>query len=221
MDFVNIANEQQRLLRSLEQMLETASGSSGSTSSMTSVGDPSEIANHVGTKPLLSKSAEAELFLLATNFLLYVAMVIVVTIVCQIYFPEMLTRRAGAEDYQIRSRNVNYRVAQQKEGGDGILYEDYDETAPSDDDDEEDDDEILDSDSDDYLVQNQSRVSGGGGPNQPNFLEFQQESMPKSQVLKRLVFCSIMLNITFVTWGAIQVRQHFEKPVRRCILFDG
>lgn len=179
MDFYTIASEQHRLLRSLEQMLGNDAGTD------------SEISKQV-PRPLLSKSAEDELFLLATNFLLYVAMVIVVTIVCHIYFPEMLKSRAGEGDYHIRSRNFNYRVAQKRED---LSNDDLDDSAESDDDD--DDDEILDSDSDDYLVQNQPRG---------NFLEFQQESMPKSQVLKRLVFCSIMLNVTFVTWGAIQER---------------
>lgn len=186
MDFYTIANEQHRLHRTLEQMLGVGHNS-------TEISDL--------PRPLLSKTAESELFLLATNFLLYVAMVIVVTIVCKIYFPEMLKSRAGAEDYPIRSRNVNYRVAPRE----GLSDDDYDESAPSDDDD--DDDEILDSDSDDYLVQNRSRASASAERDQLNFLEFQQESMPKSQVLKRLVFCSIMLNVTFVTWGAIQVRK--------------
>lgn len=35
--------------------------------------------------------------------------------------------------------------------------------------------------------------------------EFTQESLTKAQVLRRLVFCSLMLNLTFVTWGVIQV----------------
>jgi hypothetical protein len=43
-------------------------------------------------RPLLSPEAEAELFMLATNFLLYVALVIIVVIVAQIYFPESLQR---------------------------------------------------------------------------------------------------------------------------------
>jgi hypothetical protein len=188
MDFFTIASEQHRLLRKLEEMLGVDSAGN------------SEIPSQ-GPRPLLSKTAESELFLLATNFLLYVAMVIIVTIVCKIYFPEMLRSRAGAEDYQIRSRNINYRVAQRE----GVSYEDNDESAPSDDDD--DDDEILDSDSDDYLVHMKSRSSISAERNQANFLEFQQESMPKSQVLKRLVFCSIMLNVTFVTWGVLQVRK--------------
>lgn len=48
------------------------------------------------TRPLFSKSAEAELYLLCTNFLLYVAMVIITTIIAKIYFPESLERDASA-----------------------------------------------------------------------------------------------------------------------------
>jgi len=44
------------------------------------------------TSPFLSKSAEVELYLLATNFLLYVAMVIITTIVAKVYFPDSLKR---------------------------------------------------------------------------------------------------------------------------------
>ena len=44
------------------------------------------------TQPLLPRAAEAELYLLATNFLLYVAMVLIITLVARIYFPEAALR---------------------------------------------------------------------------------------------------------------------------------
>ena len=40
----------------------------------------------------------------------------------------------------------------------------------------------------------------------PSLLEFDQETMSKAQVFKRLLFCSLMLNITFVAWGILQER---------------
>lgn len=69
--------------------------------------------------------------------------------------------------------------------------------------DEEEDD--LDSDSyldsgdedEDQAPRRQTRRS--------SFLEFDQETKPRGEVLKRLAFCSLMLNITFVMWGALQV----------------
>jgi hypothetical protein len=39
-----------------------------------------------------------------------------------------------------------------------------------------------------------------------DFLEFDQENMPKTEVIKRLAFCCLMLNVTFVTWGILQER---------------
>lgn len=66
-------------------------------------------------------------------------------------------------------------------------------------------DEVLDSD-DDEAEENAflpRRQSASRRPS--NFLEFQQESLSRAQVLKRLVFCSLMLNATFVMWGALQV----------------
>jgi hypothetical protein len=38
------------------------------------------------------------------------------------------------------------------------------------------------------------------------FLEFDQGTMPKTEVIKRLAFCCLMLNVTFVTWGILQER---------------
>ena len=37
-------------------------------------------------------------------------------------------------------------------------------------------------------------------------LEFEQMSLSKAEVMKRLSICVIMLNLTFVTWGVLQVR---------------
>jgi hypothetical protein len=37
-------------------------------------------------------------------------------------------------------------------------------------------------------------------------LEFDQEQTSRAKVLQRLLFCSLMLNVTFVTWGALQER---------------
>jgi len=45
------------------------------------------------TQPFLPRAAEAELYQLATNFLLYVAMVLIITLVARIYFPEVVRVR--------------------------------------------------------------------------------------------------------------------------------
>jgi len=88
MDFITLATETdpRRLLRHLTDVLgddddvayPAASAAGTSSSSYT---DPSPSSVESGQKPFLSKTAEAELYLLATNFLLYVAMVIIATLV--------------------------------------------------------------------------------------------------------------------------------------------
>ena len=40
----------------------------------------------------------------------------------------------------------------------------------------------------------------------PNIMEFDQETMSKTQVIKRLLVCTAMLNVTFVSWGVLQER---------------
>jgi len=40
----------------------------------------------------------------------------------------------------------------------------------------------------------------------PQFLEFDQDRLSKAQVVQRLLFCSFMLNVTFVAWGVLQER---------------
>lgn len=204
MDFISLASEQYRFLRRLDEYLE--SNNKGSTKEndiyYNSAATASEIGVQNGYRPLFSQTAEAELFLLATNFLLYVAMVLVVIMVCKIYFPEMLKSRSGGEGYPIRSRHFNYRVAESS-GGNAVVVTDDN---PFDDDNNqiEDDDEVLDSDDENRPLDHHMNRTRGGTTRE-SFLEFQQELMPKSQVLRRLVLCSIMLNIVFVTWGALQV----------------
>jgi adenosine 3'-phospho 5'-phosphosulfate transporter B2 len=178
MDFITIATESSRGLRWLDEAISTTT-------------------QDTETRPLLSKSAEAELYLLATNFLLYVAMVIITTMVAKIYFPESLER--GNAPPIMRTRSYSYM-----------------RTAPSrDEEDEEDDyygsdeeevdeytDELLDSDDNEDV------------PLQQRELESQQESLNRGQVMRRLVFCSLMLNITFVCWGVLQERMLTRKYPR-------
>jgi len=40
------------------------------------------------------------------------------------------------------------------------------------------------------------------------FMEFEQMTLSKAEVMKRLSICIVMLNLTFVTWGVLQVTQH-------------
>jgi len=184
MDFFDLAEGSQRILRRLDQVL-------NDSPDPTQNGDPASTIYHTmqqegaaGTRPVLSKSAEAELYLLATNFLLYVAMVIITAMVAKIYFPELVKR-----DTTPAPRSYNYRVAQEE----SEHY--FDE--------EVEDEEEEDIEEESFIKETErpqyTRNSSLG------FLEFHAESLSKTQVLSRLLFCSLMLNITFVSWGALQV----------------
>lgn len=196
---------------------------------------------NVQTRPFLSKSAEAELYLLCTNFLLYVAMVIITTMIAKIYFPESLERDASTpipRNYSYRRQPMQNVGSQQTLDEDEALYSDDDE------DDEEgtsgdgsndrlgdfppqhtpthhsahrdplglgatsphgsvQDVEFDDEEADRLLLASQvtprSRMTA-------RVLEFDQETTSRAKVIQRLLFCSLMLNITFVTWGALQER---------------
>jgi len=113
-------------------------------------------------------------------------MVIITTMVCKIYFPEALERGHSP----VMTRSYSYRIAD-----DHIVENDEYYGSDVSDDEEEDNDECLDSDSSD----DENR------PTVKNFMEFDQGSLSKPQVLKRLAFCCIVLNITFVAWGVLQV----------------
>jgi hypothetical protein len=88
MDFVTLATEldTRRMLRALTDVLaedDDASSTPHSIAVMVPQSSGSILTDPemVAQKPLFSKTAEAELYLLATNFLLYVAMVIITTMV--------------------------------------------------------------------------------------------------------------------------------------------
>jgi len=130
------------------------------------------------TPPLLSPTAEAELLLLATNFLLYVAMVIIITMVSKIYFPHLLTRASVS-----LSRSESYLR---------VIDEDAQYYSSGDDDDN--DEEVKNKN----VVREEEKQEG--------FLEFDTANAPRNEVFKRLVFCSVMLIVTFVTWGVLQER---------------
>jgi len=164
------------------------------------------------TSPFLSKSAEAELYLLATNFLLYVAMVIITTIVAKVYFPDSLKRGTIP--------NIRRKYSYRRTEHNGRSYADADEDALeslySDDEDENEnrsgnrslEDDEYDDDcehQEDPLLEDASG-NPGHAHHPSRILEFDQEQTSRAQVIKRLLLCSLMLNLTFVTWGALQER---------------
>ena len=99
----------------------------------------------------------------------------------KIYFPESLER---PESSPRKARSVSYRMADLNESEDEAAEEE-DEYYGSD------ADEVLDSDE---YTEDGTLIAG----NRDNALEFSQESLTRAQVLKRLLFCCLMLNLTFV-----------------------
>jgi hypothetical protein len=227
--------------------------SPGSSASATNTGSSDNILQsfvyedtmNVNTRPFLSKSAEAELYLLCTNFLLYVAMVIITTIIAKIYFPESLERDASVP---IPRRYSYRRQPMQNVGTHPSLEEDDEDALYSDEDEDEDgtsggtggaSNEFLGGDLPPPHTpthQSQHHDPLGLGATSPvgarrelefddegegllfasqvtprsrmtaRVLEFDQETTSRAKVIQRLLFCSLMLNVTFVTWGALQER---------------
>eukprot|EP00586_Coscinodiscus_wailesii_P011094 CAMPEP_0172493120 /NCGR_PEP_ID=MMETSP1066-20121228/24472_1 /TAXON_ID=671091 /ORGANISM="Coscinodiscus wailesii, Strain CCMP2513" /LENGTH=308 /DNA_ID=CAMNT_0013263119 /DNA_START=226 /DNA_END=1149 /DNA_ORIENTATION=- len=145
--------------------------------------ESSATGTHV-TKPLLSPSADAELYVLATNFLLYVAMVIITILVCKIYFPALLEQNRPLEEVSSPPTDANL-----------LELEEEDDAAAA---------EKTDSD---QLIQGEDADAGAAAAAADNDLFwFDQSQTERTTVLKRLVFCGVMLNVTFVTWGVLQER---------------
>ncbi len=70
MDFISIASSLDHPERRLRQLVETVLGSNDNHTMATNVTTSSSSSSGMKHKPLLSPAAEAELFMLATNFLL-------------------------------------------------------------------------------------------------------------------------------------------------------
>lgn len=148
--------------------------------------------------------------------LLDVAMVIIITMICKIYFPALLERSSPAampetrtplyrrvNDEEIMNRNSSYYSSDEEEENTGSGG-----GAP---------DEIPGGNGNDPLNQSFSNLDGkntGPSPQKfkrnpnmfPDKLAFEQENTSKMEVMRRLAFCVIMLNVTFVTWGVLQER---------------
>jgi len=117
-------------------------------------------------------------------------MVIITTMVAKIYFPESLERGDAAI-----SRRISYRRVTDAELE--ASYADNNEE-------EEEEEEGGSGSSEDEPWQRsrqRSRSHSGG-----SFLEFDMVTSSRATVIKRLLFCSFMLIVTFVAWGALQER---------------
>lgn len=186
MDFVTIANA----LSQGNRLLQANNGNDMAHQGGESLLPNSQELPGVSTEPFFSPSAEKEVYLLATNFLLYVAMVIITTMIAKIYFPESLRRGEPGTRYTSYVRVEEEMPASYYSDAEGeaqtklVIEEEEEEGTPT-----------------NNTAANRKRLESVD-----NFLEFDQSNFSKIQVVKRLVFCSLMLNVTFVTWGLLQER---------------
>ena len=173
-------------------------------------------------RPLLSPTAESALLELSTNFLLYVAMVMITTMVAKIYFPSWLEPR---EEPQTRMSNHAYMNVMQDAYKDDLSDEDEEEDEDEDfeggrnsnggesnkssSNGEEGGSRFLDAGDVDDTDDLNNNNNGGGRMSRTassSFLfDYDQETQSKNSVYRNLALCAIMLNVTFVSWGLLQV----------------
>jgi len=132
-------------------------------------------------------------------------MVIITTLVAKVYFPESLERGSIPN---IR-RKYSYRRKPEEEHQSYVTAEEDELEALYSDDENDENDSNGDS-SDDFEQEDPLLGDMTGRPgnvhHKAQILEFDQVQTSRAQVIKRLLFCSLMLNLTFVTWGALQER---------------
>jgi len=201
MDFISIAEAQNTLIDNGHRILSSLVKDKNQLSN--SELDTPDFELDVNA-PLLSPSASAELFNLATNFLLYVAMVIIITMVAKIYFPESLDRSMAA-DLDVRSHSVSYKMVDEEELSSESESEDETESLV--------DSKIIEDDNEAMTPKRKSKQNvkkkKEASKKESNFsidIGFDQENTSKAVVLKRLLNCILLLNITFVAWGVLQER---------------
>jgi hypothetical protein len=148
-------------------------------------------------------------------------MVIITTIIAKVYFPDSLKRGSIPnirKKYSYRRQPTDESEEQQSYADD---EEDELEALYSEDEDEEKEEEerranadlssSLEYEQEDALLADMTG-SPGVNNNGPSFhgaaraLEFDQVQTSQAKVFQRLLFCCLMLNVTFVTWGALQER---------------
>lgn len=155
-----------------------------------------------------------------------VAIVLIITMVAKIYFPESLERTEPPNN----TRSFNYRRVSSEESNNSLDNKQQGEV----DDEQEDSDSstnnkvnISDSilsdssfeedfqfiadqqaliDSDLAPTGNSKRFVGHRKHETIDAFSFEQEQTSRSDVLKRLVICVISLNVTFIIWGVLQER---------------
>eukprot|EP00571_Detonula_confervacea_P008834 CAMPEP_0172325698 /NCGR_PEP_ID=MMETSP1058-20130122/54555_1 /TAXON_ID=83371 /ORGANISM="Detonula confervacea, Strain CCMP 353" /LENGTH=568 /DNA_ID=CAMNT_0013042297 /DNA_START=126 /DNA_END=1832 /DNA_ORIENTATION=+ len=171
-------------------------------------------------RPLLSPTAESALLELSTNFLLYVAMVMITTMVAKIYFPSWLEPReepvtrlshaymnvmedAYKSDFSDgEEEEDDFEMGGYRDGGHG--EKDEDESSETDD---HEGAGLLDADNEGGHNGSSSAAPAMSKSKSSSFLfDYDQEAKSKESVYTNLAICAVMLNLTFVSWGLLQER---------------
>ena len=173
-------------------------------------------------RPLLSPTAEAALLELSSNFLLYIAMVLITILVAKVYFPTWLEPR---EEPTTRLSHAYMNVMEE------AYKSDFSDEEDDDDDllemragslvggNKEGGDSKISSDDNDEEVAGLLDEAEGGAPSRTTssfisqrsrasssfIFDYDQETQSKESVYTNLAICAVMLNLTFVSWGLLQV----------------
>ena len=121
-----------------------------------------------------------------------VAMVLIITMICKIYFPGALERSSPEAEAVPGTRTYSYR----RVNDDEINNRDVNYYSS---DDEEENGDSQENKAPKVAAEKAAPIFPGG-------LGFEQQNTSKAEVLRRLTFCIVMLNVTFVTWGVLQER---------------
>mmetsp|Transcript_6019 Transcript_6019/g.5908 ORF Transcript_6019/g.5908 Transcript_6019/m.5908 type:complete len:467 (-) Transcript_6019:126-1526(-) len=146
-------------------------------------------------------------------------MVIITTIVAKVYFPDSLKRgqiRNIRRKYSYRRQpSVDRTLSDQSDEQQSCADDEEDELEALYSDEEDEDEDKANVSSLEYEQEDPLIADMTGSPgisNGPTFhgaarpLEFDENQTSKAKVFQRLLFCCLMLNVTFVTWGALQER---------------
>lgn len=135
---------------------------------------------------LHGKDAGTELFVLATNFLLYIALVILTVLLQRMYFPDSLQEAEQSRRQREHDKDPVEEVEMEPLTSSEVPLDHL----PS------------------QVEQPQMRRSSSLSEMASliDFQNFNQQHMTKNQVLGRLLHCALGLNLSFLIWGILQER---------------
>ena len=167
--------------------------------------NPTQAVLEGSNKVLQDVGAGAELTVLAQNFLLYIALVIITALLQHYYFPESI--KAGQEEAaQAMQRAAAVAAAAEEE--EGLTMTEEGSPAASE---EEEDEERSTKKSAELPSSSSKKKNSSLGSVLAVDDAFDQETSSKREVLSRLSVCVVGLLLSFLVWGVLQERM-LTKP---------